>query len=289
MSDLDKLEIFTYVAQLNNLTHAAKKLGIPKPTVSRKISLLEEELQVQLFKREKQRLKLTPEGEILLEKCICIKRDLQDVRHMFRGVHEEPEGELHIVLIGYYAKRLVFPRLKDFLQKYPKIHLRIDTTEHLLDEGSDEVDVSIGFDVPISGEKKIIQKKIAATRYVLCASPGYFEKYGEPKNLGDLLNHQYIEHSSPYKEKGLRLLPGNTIKLQPYLVVDTMSDMIECALQDLGLIQLPLFITEKFLKKGKLVETLAKLQARDATIYYYYSKESYLKPTVKTFIDFFIH
>jgi DNA-binding transcriptional LysR family regulator len=287
MSDLDRFELFTYVAQANSLSSAAEKLGMSKPSLSKQIKQLEKELKVDLFSRSGYRLVLTPQGEALLKQSLRLKRELDDTRSICHQFHQEPEGELRVVVFGYFAHKLIFPRLKTFLEKYPKLRLTIDTSERVPSFDREEVDLAVGFSLPVPDSEEIMQCSMGTTYYTLCASPDYFSKFGEPKTLEDLKKHQIIRHAS-CTHGFLKLKPGLSLELAPHLLVNTVNSMIECAKQGLGIVQLPIYLTENAIKEGVLISVLSKHQRTDEPIYYHYPKYRHIQPKVRKFIDFFL-
>lgn len=288
MSDLDRFEIFTHVVQLGSITEAAKQLRVSKASLSKQIKQLEQKFNITLFTRYKQRLLLTPEGETLFTQCLRLRRELDDARNICLGLNHEPEGDLHVVVFSYFAKNLIFPKLKGFLEKYPKIKLQVDTTERVPNFIQEQIDLSVGFSLPVPNPGEVIQKRMATTCYILCASPKYFQEKGMPKDLNDLHQHQYIEHTSRSINKALKLKSGYNISLKPYLLLNSVSSMIECATQDLGIIQLPLYMLDELLKQDKLIEILPEYQATNASVYYHYPKLRYMQPKVRKFIDYFL-
>ncbi len=285
MSDLNRYEIFVLVATLGSVTGAANELQMTKAAISKQIKRLETDFNITLFIRKKQRLVLTTHGELILEQAKKLIDQLRLTRDACRHFNKTPEGNLHVVVFSYFAQKLVFPKLEQFLDKYDKIKLRIDTTEAVPDFVNDKIDVAVGFSLPVLNPHEVVQKRMAKTRYILCASPKYFKKMGKPSQLSELHQHRYIEHAS---RKAMKLKKGFEIALQPYLVVNTVSSMLECALSNLGIIQLPLYMVNEYLKSGQLIEILPTFQARDASVYYHYLKTPYLSLKIKTFLDYFI-
>ncbi len=288
MSDLDRFELFTYVAQLGGITQAAKKLRLTKASLSKQIKRLEVQLQTQLFDRHKRALQLTPQGEALLEQCLRLKRELDETRSICQQFNQEPQGRLHVVCFNYFARKLIFPRLKDFLKRYPKINMTIDLTERVPDFYEEQIDIAVGFSLPVPNPGEVIQKRMATTRYILCASPHYFKEMGKPKKLDDLQQHRYIAHTSRSIDQVIKLKPGYQIHLEPYLVINSVSAMIDCAKEGLGLVQLPLYVLEDSFKQGALLEVLPDYQASHASVYYHYPKRRFVQPKVRAFIDYFL-
>jgi len=286
MSDLDRFELFAAVAQADSLTQAADALGMTKASLSKQIKILESDFKVDLFSRHKQRLILTEQGKILLSQCLRLTKELEDTRSICQQFNEEPEGNLRIVAIEHFANQLIFPKLKLFLQRYPKLRLYIDTRERMPDFEREQIDIAVGFSVPAPPE--IVRRSIETTRYVLCGSPQYFTEQGKPRNLKDLLQHNYLAHNIRTEERTIALKPGYSLAIKPYMLLNSMSSLIECAKQGIGLIQLPSYFINDYLKNGELVEVLTEYQATDAPVYYLYPRYRYIQSKVRKFIDFFL-
>ena len=222
----------------------------------------------------------------MLTQCLRLKKELDDARSICQQLIEEPEGILRIVVFEYFAKKLIFPKLNDFLQKYPKLELNINISERIPDFEAEQIDLAIGFSLP--APLNIVRRSITTTRYVLCASPEYFQKNGKPIHLKELKNHRYISHSSRPESQVINLKPPHQLSIKPYLLLNSVSAMIDCAKQGLGIIQLPYYLLSDILKNGELVEILEEYQAVHANVYYYYPRYRYVQPKVRKFIDYFL-
>jgi DNA-binding transcriptional LysR family regulator len=286
MSDLDRFELFAYVAQAESLTQAAHLLGLTKASLSKQIKKLETDFRVDLFSRKNQRLRLTAQGKILLKQCLRLKKEVEDARAICQQFHAEPEGILHVVVFEYFVKQLIFPKLKAFLDLYPKLQLFIDASERIPDFEDEQVDLAVGFSLPAPPD--IVRRKMMTTRYVLCASPQYFKENGKPETLEDLRKHFYIGHHARPEKNTLRLKSGYALSLIPNLLLNSAASMIECAKAGVGLVQLPLYVLEDLLNICELIEVLEPYQATGKNVYYYYPKYRYVQPRVRKFIDFFL-
>ncbi|MFC3909446.1 LysR family transcriptional regulator [Legionella dresdenensis] len=286
MSDLDRFEIFTYAAQTCSLSQAAKHLSLTKASISKQIKKLEADLGVDLFIRTNQRLHLTNQGEILLQQCLRLKKELEDTRAVCQDFHATPQGTLHVVALDYFAKKIIYPRLQDFMQKYPELDLIIDISERVPNFEQEQVDIAVGFS--LIAPDNVIQGNLTTTRHVMCASPAYFKKHGKPNTLQDLRQHTYIGHYARHEICSTHLKRGHEIKIKPSLVLNHVTGMVECAKAGLGIVQLPFYILEESLISGDLVEVLSSYQAVNASVYYFYPKFRYTQPKVRCFIDFFL-
>lgn len=286
MSDLDRFEIFTVIAETESLTRAAQLLGVSKPALSRQLKRLEEELNIDLFTRENLRLHLTETGRLLLAQCQRLKKELEETRAICAGLHDEPQGVLRIVALEFFARKLIYPKLEKFMARYPRLKIYIDSSERVPNFEKDKVDIAVGFTLPMPDE--IVQKKMQNIRYVMAASPKYFDQYGRPENLKDLLQHQYIGHKVRDEVRAMNLKSPNKIKLEPNIILNNVEAMIECARNNLGIVQLPCYLLEKYLLSGELIEVLTEYQASQLGVYAYYPRYRYTQPKVRKFLDFML-
>lgn len=194
MSDIDRFELFTLVAQTCHLSQTATNLQFSKASLSKQIKKLERDLGVDLFLRSGRRLQLTAQGELLLQQCVRLKKELDDTRSICQSFHETPKGVLHIVALDYFAKRFIYPKLNLFLKKYPDLELIIDIDERIPQFEEESIDLAVGFS--LIAPDHIIQRKMATTRFVMCAAPSYLKEHGTPISLSDLTYHRYIGHQA---------------------------------------------------------------------------------------------
>lgn len=293
MSDLDRYELFVKVAESNSLSQAAGELGMAKGALSLQIKKLEASVGADLFHRHKQRLILSEAGEILLNQCRRLHKALEDTRSISASLRATPTGRLHILAFTYFADRLIFPRLHEFMAKYPELALTISThekifniPEQVLDFQQGDIDIMVGYSLPAAHD--IVRRQMLSTHYVMCASPDYLHKNGIPSTLNDLKAHRYIEHTNRPENARIRLKSPYELKLTPDLLLNSVQAMIDCAKQGLGFLQLPYYVLEEELKQGRLIDVLSDYQETGAGVYYFYEKFRYIQPKVRAFIDFFL-
>jgi DNA-binding transcriptional LysR family regulator len=221
-----------------------------------------------------------------LEQCLRLKKELDDTRTICQQFTDEPEGTLKVAVFEHFAKKLIFPKLTKFLSDYPKLEVNLHINERIPNFEQEQIDLAVGFSLPAGDE--IVRKSMLTTRYVLCASPTYFKKIGKPRNLNSLQEHFFIGHSSRMPAGLVNLKLSKQLILKPSLVLNSVSNMIECAKQGVGIIQLPLYLLEGALKNKELIEIFPEEQAKDVPVYYYYPRYRYIQPKVRKFIDFFM-
>jgi DNA-binding transcriptional LysR family regulator len=138
----------------------------------------------------------------------------------------------------------------------------------------------------ISGPPESIQKTISKTRYAICASPLYLEKFGTPQKPIDLVNHHYLTHGMRQPNHILTFGENHSITLDPILRLNDANALLTCALNGLGIVKLHYYMVKDALKEKKLIEILAPYNQEIYPIYLCYSQNRYLSPKIRHFIDF---
>ena len=280
-------EVFHELVLYGSFTKTAKALGVTKAAISHSIKLLEKELKVDLINRTTRTLSLTHEGNILFDYCVNLQQEIIKVRDLAESFHNEPSGILRISTKPFFARKVLLKLIKEYSKKFPKVQVEVSVEEKLPNFKAQEVDIVLGVNWP--PPEDIVARKIAKTRYVLCASPEYINKNGSPKNLEDLSNHNYIPHNS-------RATPlvniKNNIKVNianPTLSADSTDFIKECILDGMGIAQFHEYIIKDELEKGKLVEILANEFSSEQNLFIYYPKNKFVQPKIREFVNLIIN
>lgn len=176
--DLDALLIFGKVVESRSLSKAAALLGMPKSTVSRKLTKLESDLGIKLLRKNTHQLTVTDLGEKVYNHAVNILTEANEVRALVEGSKHEPQGELRVaipVFVGVdYASRVG----ATFLQRYPNSRLDIRLVDNMVDPVKDGFDVVFGTG-PLQ-DSKLIARKVFSLQLFLCASPDFVRQLAEP-------------------------------------------------------------------------------------------------------------
>ncbi|QWV00204.1 MULTISPECIES: LysR family transcriptional regulator [Francisella] len=276
-------EIFYKLVTYGSFTNTADALGITKAAVSHTIKQLEKELKVDLLIRTTRRLSLTHEGKLLFEYCKTLQNEIENIRDLAESFHSEPSGILKINTSSFFAKSVLIGLIKEYSKKFSKVKIEVNIEERMPNFKTQETDIILG--VNWTPPEDIIARKIATTRYILCASPVYLELYGIPSSLSDLVNHKYIPHSS--RATALVNIRESKVNAQmppSDLSANNMEFMKECVLNDLGIAQFHEYIVKDEIQNGKLVELLKDEFLDHQDIYIYYPKNKFVQPKVKEFV-----
>ena len=260
MSTLDRMHIFTRVAELASFTQAADALGLPKASVSTAVQQLEAELGTRLLHRTTRKVQPTQDGQVFYERCKDLLADVDEVQTMFQqqGVHNL-QGRVRIDMSTGMARHAVIPRLPELLALHPLLELEISSTERRVDL------VREGFDcvlrVGTVGDSSLVARPLPPLRMVNVASPAYLQAHGTPHTLADLAAHRLVHYASTlgakpggfdYSEDGQML----SLPMQGAITVNNADAYTAGCLAGLGIIQAPAVGVQLLVKQGLLVEVL---------------------------------
>ena len=178
---MDRVELMSLavsIAEAGSLSAASRKLRMPVPTVSRKLSELEARLRTQLFHRSSRRLSLTDAGRSYVEACRRILEQVDDAEREASGEYRAPTGDMTVTSPWGIGHLHLLPLSCEFQKAYPDIGLRLLLTDRVLNPVENSIDVSIRIG-PLP-DSSLIATRVGSVRVVACASPDYLAARGRP-------------------------------------------------------------------------------------------------------------
>jgi DNA-binding transcriptional LysR family regulator len=253
MDRLEAMSLLVAAIEAGSLSGAARRLGMPLATVSRKVSDLESHLRSRLLVRSTRRLALTEAGRSYVEACRRILDEVAEAERAASGEYRAPRGDLVVAAPVVLGRLHVLPIVVDFLKEQPQIDVRLalsDRIAHLLEEHND-VAVRIG-ELPDSCQ---VALRVGAIRPVVCASPAYFRARGTPQRPADLAKHDCITFegiASPNAWSFSGRRQGQPIRVHSRLAVNTAEAAIDAAVAGLGVTRVLSYQAEQALRCGAL-------------------------------------
>jgi DNA-binding transcriptional LysR family regulator len=282
--DLNEILVFTRVVQAGSFTAAAAVLGMPKSTVSRKVSDLEERLQSRLLQRTTRKLSLTDVGRTYYDYCARIVGEIEDAERAVSTLQETPRGLLRVTAPINVA--FLGPIVSDYLKRYPDVRLDMFCTGRTVDL------VEERFDLAIRGgalaDSTLIARRLGSAKWLLVATPGYLKRRGRPRSPDDLSKHDCLLFGSGPDTGRLRLENGDRsvqVALSPRLTVTDIDVVYAVATAGLGIAVLPAFRCVEDLRARRIVRVLADWNVPSTFFHVVYPSTRHISPKVKTFID----
>jgi DNA-binding transcriptional LysR family regulator len=288
--DWDKLKVFHAAAEAGSFTHAGEQLGLSQSAVSRQVSALEQELTVSLFHRHARGLILTEQGEMLYRTAHDVFMKLEAARAKLTDSRERPNGDLRVTTTPGIGVHWLTPRLGEFVELFPEVHITLLTTDEELDLAMREADVAIRLRQPTQPD--LIQRKLFSVHFHVYASPEYLKRFGTPRTFEDLDSHRvlvlgggnvpaYLQRSRWLVEvardgKGPRV---------PHLIINNILGILRACQRGLGIAMLPDYLVEE---NGGLVPLFGEADAIALDAYFVYPEELKSVARVQAFRDFLV-
>ncbi|MGH8759215.1 MAG: LysR family transcriptional regulator [Burkholderiales bacterium] len=280
--DLNAARMFVSVVQAGSLSAAANRLGIPLPTLSRRIRELERQLKVQLLERSVRGTKLTDAGTRLYE-------------HASRGIEALVEGEQAVVSDQARLKgrlRLSLPPafepwwdlLSNFQQLHPDIQLHVYTTERRVDLIEDGIDVALR--VGTITHEAMVARRLLSYRHVLVASPQLIERLGMPDTPAALHRFPCAVWSLGTSANGAWRLGDHVIEPKAVLSTNDYAHLRSRALCGEVVSELPPFLAAQALQEQQLIVLLPKHPMPEQQINLLYPSHRHPSAIVRAYLDF---
>lgn len=289
MDTIGAIPVFVAVVQYGGFSPAARFLGISKSAVSKRVSLLEQQLGVKLLHRTTRKLSLTEAGEHYFEHALKANLAARDAEDAVAQLQGEPQGRLRINSPMSFGRLHMAPMIPEFLKKYPKIRIDLVMDDKRLDL------VSGGFDIAIRGgalpDSTLVARRLATLNSVLCASPDYLERHGYPQQLDDLLQHNCLSFSYSNDVKEWSFTQGNqrhSVVVSGSYQVNNSEALLEAVRQGLGVARLPTFVAGPDIRTGRLNVLFPEYQMPELAINAVLIERQYMPAKVRAFLDFAI-
>lgn len=284
------LGFFCALVRGGSLSATARELGITTAAISKRLSQMEARLGVPLINRTTRRMSLTADGELYLEHARKILDDIDNMAHSLGLSKSTPSGLLRVNATLGFGRSQIAPIISRFVRKYPSVEVRLQLSVDPPPLGEDVFDVCIRFGPP--PDARIIARHIAPNRRLLCASPAYLARHGEPRVPGDLARHNFISIRQGEEAYGvLRLARGRggaveSVKVRGNLTTNDGEVAVNWALEGHGILMRAEWDIERYLRSGRLVALLPQYHTPNADIHAVYPQRHQATARVRAFVDF---
>ncbi|WP_286262855.1 LysR family transcriptional regulator [Thalassotalea atypica] len=286
--DLNDMMVFLAVVETGSFTLAADRLGIPKANVSRKVSRLEQQLDITLLERSTRSQHITEAGKRYLVHCKRVHEELDLATASVSELLHTYKGNLKVGASVATGQQILKPALASFMHQYPELSIQLNLINRRVDFIEEGFDVVIR--VGVLDDSSLVAKKLGTVTRKLFASPAYIAQFAQPTTIEQLHEHQLLI-MNPINN-GVKLTLSSTggehysIQCRPRLFVDDFSILKQSIIDGLGIAVLPEYMAKAELASGKLVRVLADWGMEDVDIYALYPRSRAKLPKVKAFLDF---
>ncbi|MGF6204055.1 LysR substrate-binding domain-containing protein [Pseudomonas frederiksbergensis] len=288
MNKLELLRTFVRVSEMSSFTLAGESLGLPRSTVSEHIQALETLLGTRLLQRTTRKVQATQDGLALYERSKDLLSHMDEIEGLFKQDEASLAGRIRIDMPSILARRLVMPRLPEFMARHPLLELEISSTDRRVDLLSEGFDCVLR--VGAQPDQSVVARHVCDFAMVNCASPAYLQRYGVPRSLDDLAEHRLVHYVGVLGSRSEGFLYEEEGKLQRVAMAGSITvnntDGYESAcLGGFGLIQAPRTGMQPYLLSGELVAVLPQFNAPSMEVSLLYARQRHLPLRVRTFME----
>lgn len=285
--NIDDLPVFVAVAEMRGVTGAAKRLNMPKSTVSRTLTRLEDDLEVRLFNRNTRDFNLTAEGVVLFNHALVVLDHVKATDEAVAGLRHTPSGTLKVSLPMAFSREILGDHLLAFNDKYPQISIQIQVTPHNINLMREDLDLAFVVGLPDSSD--IVAKKVLDSPLIWVASPDYAEKAIKQDTIPDLQNQLvYCERRYQIADFQVRDNVGrHNVNKTHLMSINDPLILRQLICDGAGVAVLPEIYCQKEIEKGQLLRVYQKIICEETAQIYALMPSLRLQPQkARLFIEF---
>jgi len=289
IESLDSMLLFLSVVEAGSFKAASELLNIPRASLSRKISQLEEELNVTLIERTTRSQSLTEAGQLYLNHCEKIRKEVESAELSLANFNNDTSGALKMGAPVGVGHELLKNILGEFISLNPNIDLHLSLDNKRVDITSSDLDILVR--IGKLDDSALIGRKLGVIRKIIIASPKYLEKVGEITYVDKLAEVDVLLMAALFKNKKLKLESNNEIKrlsIKPKLLINDFTVVKKFALDGYGVALIPEYMCRKECESGELVEILSDWECPPVEVFAVYPRFKGSLPKIKLLVDFLI-
>jgi DNA-binding transcriptional LysR family regulator len=291
MDRLQAMETFTRVVEAGGFKRAAETLGVLPSTVTKTIKELEAHLGIQLLNRTTRALSITDAGLRYYDSSKAILREVEAAEGAVARDTGLVRGTIRAGMPPSLARHFIIPALPRFTVRFPDVEIDLQLGDAVVDLVQQGIDCVIRAGEP--DPSSLIQRRLGAFRWYLCASPDYLERHGHPRTIADLRDHLGVSYADSRTGRPTNWTFQDGDQLQPvpmvsHVTVNDTDAYVAAGLAGLGLIRVASYMVRRLLADGRLVRVLPDLEAPAVPVSLLYPPSRHLSPAVRAFIDWSI-
>lgn len=285
--NLNDIAVFLRVAEAGSFTRAARTLGLPKTTVSRKVAGLETALGVRLIHRTTRSVSLTDAGNRYYRACSEGLARLEAASATMSGTTQVPSGTIRVSAPADFGNYFLADLVAEFLRQHERVRIELVLTDASLNLVEERIDLA--FRTGRLPDSSLVARKLGPADRVLCASPRYLDAAGVPRRVADLRHHDCIVFGASLDNATWTIDgPGGarSVPVKGRIAVNVMAFAMRAAVAGLGIAHLPAALAARDIEAGRLKVVLPGFAAARGGVYAVYPSSRHVPAAVTAFVDF---
>lgn len=285
---IEDLRIFLAVVNAGSFTAAAEQLLLSKQYVSRRMAALEASLGARLVSRNTRKLSITDSGLVFARHAQRILDDIQEAEQAVTERRHDLHGAFRISMPMSFGMSHLSPLIAHFLRQHPAVQFHVELADRYVDV------IGEGFDMAIRigtlADSTLISRRLGELKRVICCSPDYLARTGEPETADALIHHACLRYGRE-GQQGWELIQDGKRKLVDVRgpMVSNNGEMLrDAAIAGLGMVLLPEFIVGPALKNGELVAVLENSHPASLNLHAVYPQHRQRSEINRVFLDYLV-
>jgi DNA-binding transcriptional LysR family regulator len=288
MDRIGDIALFLRVLDLGSISAAARSLDLSVAVASQRLKRLEADLNVRLLHRTTRHLTPTPEGLLLAEQGRALVEDLEALSDSLRRTGGGIAGTLRMTMSSTFGRLYISPLLPEFLALHPEVRVSVDLNDMKVDLVNAGMDLAIR--IGALDDSTLVARKLASNRRVLCASPDYLRKHGEPQTPDDLAQHDCLllvgtqGRQDTWRVQG----PDGEVAVRVHGRIESNQGELlrDAAIAGMGIAMHSTWHVNGDLRAGRLQVVLPEFPLADTGIHAVMPQRCLVPPRVRAFVDF---
>ncbi|APX74335.1 LysR family transcriptional regulator [Achromobacter insolitus] len=285
-----EMELLVQTTELGSMSRAAEALNMSNAAASRHLAALEARVGARLMQRSTRGLTLTEAGESFYQSCKSVLSDIKDAEAAASATALNPTGTLRVTASLSFSMQHIAPLLKEYTARYPNVRVYVEVSNRYHDLIDNNIDVAIRTR-EFERDSNTTIRRLAATRRILAASPGYLNVHGAPQSVEDLAQRPLLLYTYANCPNELKFRRGDetrSLRVQGLLESNDGQVLRAAALSGLGILVQPKYILYEDLVAGRLVSVLDDWDLPQLSVNIAFQSRRHMSAKVRTFIDFLV-
>jgi DNA-binding transcriptional LysR family regulator len=286
--NLNDLGFFAQAVDCGGFAPAARRFGVPKSTLSKRVAALESALGVRLVERNTRSFRLTEVGQDFYQHARAALIEVEAAQQAVQHRLAEPSGTVRLTAAVPVVQFQLARHLPSLAIAHPKLLLQLHATDRFVDLVQEGFDIAVRSHFSPLPDSGLVQRPLAIEDIILVASPGYLKVHDAPRLPAQLSEHAGLLTAAEAHAWHLRQAGAapTVVSLQPRMVADESVTLLEAAAQGLGIASLPTSLCEYHLACGRLVRILPQWTAGRVTTTALVPHRRSLLPSVRAVLRF---
>ncbi len=275
---------FAKIVESKSLSRAARELGIPRATISRRLARLEQRLGARLLRRTTRSLAVTDAGEALYRHARIVLDAVSNAEASVRQTDQAVRGTLRVSVPPMMTESFR-SMLCSFAELHPEVRMQVHFSSQLVDLSRDGYDVAVRASSEL--EPGLIARTLAREPVLAVAAPAYLARHGTPRTRRDLRQHRCLMGFArgEVPQSAWSLASGGKLHVDGTFSSNDVLLLGDAALRGLGIAFLPLVVVHRHLESGALVQVLAGALSAEVRIAVVYPEREFVPPQVRAFVE----